>query len=590
MKAASQDPQGPAQEDELDALRDLLVGPEKRRLLDLELRGKNVHLNARSVGEVLPDAVLLRAHRDDRLARTLAHSVPEALNHAVSAQPEAVGRALAPATAAIVRAAWDAWVVRVGLRLRDLVSPKHWRARWVSAHGGRHIEEWSREAPIIWAVESAAFVHLQSGALLARARNRQLVPNHAREEAALTQLRSALFEQSQLAEVPTEEASDPDNGSVKFRRNPATQIVELRGARAICGSKAAVLVLLRGAVPRELDAELWSALHEFERVRARELTEFEGDRDPFFGASVELEDLLFSKSRPTDSRAGAILPWLLGGGLALLLGWFAFQWVSDRNSERNWQIAVDALRKVPGVVVLGESRNGSGGRIEGFRDPLTEPPEELWTGSDPGQITWDFEPLLSQVPELVLQRARQRLEPPVGVHMRLEDGRLQVLGRADHAWLRSLPARLTGLAGVDGLDLSEVTDEGLQALEAAIQNLDERFLIFEPEESTWRPHSNRAKSLLADVAELAAIAGKTGMAVQFQMCGTLSSDEAAGSVQPLELALKRALSVEEVLAEVVSGELVYSTRALKSGELQGARGELPGVLLRISTIGEIQER
>ena len=61
--------------EELAELRELLLGPERRRLKELERRLDAVGVSGDELAELLPEAIVLRSGRDRQLARALAPTI-----------------------------------------------------------------------------------------------------------------------------------------------------------------------------------------------------------------------------------------------------------------------------------------------------------------------------------------------------------------------------------------------------------------------------------------------------------------------------------------------------------------------------------
>ena len=67
---------------ELSELRELILGPERRRLRELERR-LEAGATPEELAELLPEAIALRAGRDRLLARALAPTVESAIGESV---------------------------------------------------------------------------------------------------------------------------------------------------------------------------------------------------------------------------------------------------------------------------------------------------------------------------------------------------------------------------------------------------------------------------------------------------------------------------------------------------------------------------
>ena len=79
---------------DLEAIRDLLFGQEKRQLDVLQERIENPGLHVRDVSQVLPQAVMLAAARDGLLAVALTPAVESALKESVKRDPSTLVSAI----------------------------------------------------------------------------------------------------------------------------------------------------------------------------------------------------------------------------------------------------------------------------------------------------------------------------------------------------------------------------------------------------------------------------------------------------------------------------------------------------------------
>lgn len=109
-------PEGPPRRsaDELEELRELLLGPEKRQILEVRERLADPTRQAQELSEVLPPAVSLCNQRNDELAKALVPALADALKESARKNPAllvnviipaigpAIGRVLTRLTAALV--------------------------------------------------------------------------------------------------------------------------------------------------------------------------------------------------------------------------------------------------------------------------------------------------------------------------------------------------------------------------------------------------------------------------------------------------------------------------------------------------------
>src|SRR5689334_1507287 len=83
-------------DDRFGELKAILVEPERSQLQDLKRRFDDSSGRAEDLAHVLPEAVRLRAARDNQLRKALQPTIEEALNLSVKRNPKALAEALFP--------------------------------------------------------------------------------------------------------------------------------------------------------------------------------------------------------------------------------------------------------------------------------------------------------------------------------------------------------------------------------------------------------------------------------------------------------------------------------------------------------------
>ena len=91
--------------EELAELRELLLGPERRRLKELEQRLDAVGMSGDELAELLPEAIALRSGRDRQLARALAPTIEGAIGESVRRNPREIASAIFPVLGPAIRKA-----------------------------------------------------------------------------------------------------------------------------------------------------------------------------------------------------------------------------------------------------------------------------------------------------------------------------------------------------------------------------------------------------------------------------------------------------------------------------------------------------
>ncbi|MDY0042693.1 MAG: hypothetical protein RBS57_20470, partial [Desulforhabdus sp.] len=94
-----------ADEEVLDELRSLLMGEVLTQIERLQHRLDDPRVHAAEVGGVLPDAILYRSSKDNRLADTLVPTVEEVVRTAVKKDVKTFADALFPVMGPAIRRA-----------------------------------------------------------------------------------------------------------------------------------------------------------------------------------------------------------------------------------------------------------------------------------------------------------------------------------------------------------------------------------------------------------------------------------------------------------------------------------------------------
>src|SRR3954447_20782462 len=90
--------------DDLAELRELILGPERRRLEELERR-LEAGITREQLAELLPEAIALRSGRDRQLGRALAPTVESAIGESVRRNPRPIATAIFPVLGPAIRKA-----------------------------------------------------------------------------------------------------------------------------------------------------------------------------------------------------------------------------------------------------------------------------------------------------------------------------------------------------------------------------------------------------------------------------------------------------------------------------------------------------
>ncbi|MFB3829292.1 MAG: OmpA family protein [Bryobacteraceae bacterium] len=388
---------------DLAELRQLLLGPERAQLDELQERIENRSRRANDLSEVLPDAILLRARKDPSLRQTLQPILEEALAVSVRKDPSIIAKALFPAIGGAIRRAVATalqemieslnHIIETGFSLRSL----GWRIEAIRT--GRPYGEIALLRSLLYRVEQVFLIQNDTGLLLQHVMcDSAVVRDPDMVSGMLTAIQN-FVQDSFGAPENTLETVRLGDFSVWIQHGPA----------------ALLAAVVRGAAPPRIRGVFSSALETIHQDYGAQLASTEGDSAMLDRARPVLQTCLLGQSPPR--RRMSLWPiYLLGVALLVAVG----LWVglSIRESRR-WERYLAALSEEPGIVVTHQERRGGRFAISGLRDPLSRDPAQLLqsAGIPSDRVRLHWEPYLSLSPRFValreLPELRSRLERQV---------------------------------------------------------------------------------------------------------------------------------------------------------------------------------
>ena len=455
--------------EELAELRELLLGPERRRLKELERRLDAVGLSGEELAELLPEAIALRTGRDRQLARALAPTVEGAISESVRRNPREIASAIFPVLGPAIRKAiaetLAGLVASINRTIEHSISPRGLKWRVEAWRTGVPYAQIVLKHALIYRVEQVFLIHPETGLLLAHAWAPDL---QASDPDLISGMLTAIRDF-----VADSFSRERDAGGLRrFSVGELTVMVEQ-------GPRAVLAAVVRGQAPDSLLERLQDTLETIHLQFSGALADFDGDAAALEPARPLLEECLttvVSTDRTRDRRG--VMAWLPWAIAALLL--VAVVGALAIRSHRRWTAAVRALESQPGIVLTRAERGGGRWRFAGLRDPLARDPTAVLAGVavDSSTVEQRWEPYLSLQPELVLARARRSLAPPASVALTMDTDTLRLRGPAPLPWVISA-GRASLPAGVAALDLSGVTPEIPADLARLVRDIDGQRVLFD---------------------------------------------------------------------------------------------------------------
>ncbi len=458
---------GTEQPSDLETLRGLLFSKEIELLESLRRRLDDPAVHAREVGDVIADAILLRAGKDERLSKALEPAVESILKSSLLKNPLDFAGALFPLMGPAIRRSiaetFRSMLESLSKSVEMSFSWKGLRWRLEAMRSGKSFSEVILLHTLVYRVEQAFFIHAETGLVLA----------HAVGDGVNTQdadMVSAMLTAIQDFVRDCFSGGESDLDTLHF--GPLTVYVEK-------GPSAYLACVVRGAPPADFRASMQSSLEIMLLECADALAGFDGDTSPFPAVQRRLEDCLISRfvdeGKPLPLWV-KILPVLFLICLAGGYGWWRHTAEQRREAravaplitETDFSLfradmlrGVELLRREPGLVVIGAAEDRrKPWHLLLLRDELARDPREVLAENnfDPEDFFVREVPYISYEPQLVLRRVGARLHPPAGVRMDLEDGVLHLTGSAPLEWILKARREAIALPGVHGVNSRDLID------------------------------------------------------------------------------------------------------------------------------------
>jgi outer membrane protein OmpA-like peptidoglycan-associated protein len=478
-------------ERDLNELRDLLVGPEKRRLTTLEGRLEDSQQRAEDVSSVVAEAIHLRQERGgaDALSEALTPSVEVALRQSVRNDPKVLADALFPVMGPAIRKS-------ISESLREMLesfneSLEHsfsmqglkWRIEAIRT--GKPFAEVVLMHSLVFRVEQVFLIHKKTGLVLKHVAASAV---SAQDPALVSGMLSAI--------------QDFVRDSFKGKQGESLESMTVGEFEVWAeeGPTAVLAAAIRGHIPAAFRTRLEEELEKIHREYGVELDRFEGDSAPFERLDPELAALLEARYREKPQRKPFV--WIFMAAVLLILGgWLAY----DSWDHLRWNRFADALREQPGIVLTSFGKEGGKYRARGLRDPLAIDPQRLLAQEklDPSRAEFHLAPYFSLDDAIVLQRARATLVPPATVELSVNGGVLEAAGEAPLAWVEGFRSRAALIPGIKSADDSRLKATELVEFERMKSALSSDIIFFSPGESAIVP--NQQPRLAGAQADLNAI-------------------------------------------------------------------------------------
>ncbi|MCA9471057.1 MAG: OmpA family protein [Nitrospirales bacterium] len=522
----------PASRD-LTKLRTLLLAPEQRQLENIQKKIDSLSIDEKSVGRILPNAIILRSQQDSQLAKSLSPIIEDSFSHSIQKSPQKIADAISPIMSPAIRkailAALRGMVQSLNQTLEHSVSLKGLKWRVEAFRTGKPFAEIVLLHTLRFRVEQVFLIHRETGILL----------QHAAAE--IESIQDEEVVSGMLTAIQ-------DFVRDSFGGKQADVLESLRVGELTVwieqGPQALLAGVIRGNPPQELHEVFQDALETIHVECSSTFDRFSGDVSAFDRARPDLEDCLQAQFQGNSSKPSFLLLTWLGLIGAGLVWWGGLAYMEHQR----WAQFLKQIEQEPGIIVTSVSQDHGTSIVNGLRDPLSVEPAELarQAGLSPESIEFRFEPYFSTTPEFLELRALSLLQPPPSVKMTVENAHLLVSGKAPHDWVRRLENFSQTIPGLTKVVTEHLIDTDVERFDALRGKLEKTHIFFSKGSSHLSgPEAMDLNSLSQLIHQLDDSARNLNQLVRVEIRGQTSQDGSLETNRKLRLA--RASSVLQSL-------------------------------------------
>jgi len=431
--------------DQFEALRDILVGPEKDQIARLKERLDNPEIHTRELSRIVAEAMMLRSSSDSKIAQVLEPTIAQTLKESVKKDPQSLVEAISPIMGPSIRKAIVKTITGMIQSLNQMLeysfSLQGLKWRIEALRTKKSFAEIVLLNTLVYQVEQVFLIHAPTGLVLQHVVAKEVESKDAdMVSGMLTAIQDFVRDSF---------------GSPK-EENLDTLRVGDRNVLLHHGPYALLAAVVRGTPPPDFFVLLDDALDAIQLKLGDVLESFDGDASPFETARPHLEDCLQSQFEQKKTKISPLLWVVVGVVVFFLLFWTVY---AIQNHQR-WSAYMTELRNVPGIIITADESRYGRHYISGLRDPLAPDPSAILqeTGLEAEKAVFTWKPYHSLDPAFVLVRARTILDPPDTITLDLRDGTLTANGTASGQWISDAKIVARLIPGVRNFDLDSVVE------------------------------------------------------------------------------------------------------------------------------------
>ncbi len=530
--------------DELTEVRSLLLGSEQAQLANLRQRLDDPERRATELSEVIPEAMMLRSGRDDKLTAAIMPNVEKALDASVKRNSSILVDTLFPLIGPVIRKsigeALRERVLSFNQGLEHTFSLRGLKWRLEAMRTGQTFGEVVFLNTLVYRVEQVFLIHKQTGLVLQHVVWRGVADQDADMVASM------------LTAI-----QDFARDSFSLETGEALETLQIGDLTVWIenGPHAVLAAVIRGNAPHEFRSVLQNALETIHLQQKDLLESFDGEVAPFEASRPHLEACLVQAEREQDKRPPLFALIIIG---IVIAGLIVLGVRGSRNRVR-WAHYLENLKGEQGIVVTSVEKRGGKYYVSGLRDQLAADPDKMLRNANlnPEKLVGTWEPYQAMYPEFVLERARTATQPPGTVALAIDDGVLAISGSARHRWIEDARRVALAVPGVYRLDDTDLIDTDVVNLQSTVRAINRRMPRFiYNTRNLVEGQDDLIQALVTEIQELRRLADMVDTGYRIRLVG--HTDSSGGERSNLRLSERRAEKIASILVSNGLDETFFS--------------------------------
>lgn len=528
----------PSNEDPVEELRKLLFGPLQDRFDKLQQWVKMIEdkeLQAEEVCQVLPEAIMIRASRDNQLVKAMESVTEKAIESSIRRDPSVLVSMLVPIMLPAIRKAISTLIKEMiqtltatlehGFSLRGL------KWRYEAFKTKKSFGEIALLNSLVYQVEQVFLIHKNTGLVLLTEVSKDTI----------------LVQDPDMVSSMLTAIQDFARDSFGATQEEGLENLQF-GDRSIWIEQTSLIILAAvvwGNAPIELRNILRESANAIHFEHLDKLKDFDGDIAPFESAKNHVQACL--KSQFKEQRRNPFVLWTFVIIILCVIGYGSFFPIRDHF---RWKTYMQKLESEPGIMVAETTKRKGIRYVFGLRDPASADPVELLKQCklSPEKFRFKWELYPSSHPDFMIRRIKKSLNSPETISFQLQDGVLQASGIAPLQWIIDSKVLAESIPGIIRYTTDAVIPYEQKQIETLKTQIENTFFYFDAVSTKIKPtQEEQALRLASAIKEIFEAAQTLGKEIQIEIIGHTDS---VGTVERnLEISQKRA---DEIFSFLVS--------------------------------------